>query len=112
VSICLLAGRSLTLGLLAALLVACTRAPAATPPPSPTPTTSPSASPSASPSGSPSGVVVTFRVVDEEYRILITDAEPIAHSRALLAGSVEDGTLAGDRYCPWSAEVIDIQPAD
>lgn len=24
---------------------------------------------------------------------------------------VEDGTLSGDQFCPWSAEVIDIQPA-
>ena len=29
-----------------------------------------------------------------------------------LPSHVEDGTLAGDRYCPWSAEVIDIEPAD
>jgi hypothetical protein len=25
---------------------------------------------------------------------------------------VEDGTLEGDRYCPWGARVIDIQPAE
>jgi hypothetical protein len=24
---------------------------------------------------------------------------------------VEDGTLSGDRFCPWSAEVIAIEPA-
>ena len=27
-----------------------------------------------------------------------------------LPSHVEDGTLAGDRYCPWGAEVIDIEP--
>jgi hypothetical protein len=29
-----------------------------------------------------------------------------------LPSHVEDGTLAGDRFCPWGAEVIDIVPAD
>lgn len=123
-----------------------------------TPSPAPSASPSGSPSGSPSaGVVVTFKVVEEEYRILLTDATLIAHAQALLAGGtemripsglivrgepgvnapwswhidpdslefadmtmevcdglpshIEDGTLAGDRFCPWSAEVVAIEPA-
>lgn len=101
--------------------------------------------------------MVTFRVVEEEYRILLTDADLIAHAQALLAGGdegripsglivrgdpgvnapwswhidpdslefadmtmevcdglpshVEDGTLSGDRFCPWSAEVVAIEPA-
>jgi hypothetical protein len=28
-----------------------------------------------------------------------------------LPSHVEDGTLSGDRYCPWSAEVMSIDPA-
>ena len=28
-----------------------------------------------------------------------------------LPSHVEDGTLEGDRYCPWGAEVVDIEPA-
>lgn len=28
-----------------------------------------------------------------------------------LPSYVEEGSLTGDRFCPWSAEVIDIQPA-
>jgi hypothetical protein len=99
--------------------------------------------------------VVTFRVGDEEYRILLTDPADIEIARRLLAGEeapripngiivrgddggvntgfswhidpetvefaemtievcdglpsfVEAGTLTGDRFCPWSAEVIAI----
>lgn len=114
------------------------------------------ATPSPSPSPSPgAGVVVTFRVNDEQYRILLTDPADIAIARKLLAGEeapripngvivrdgdggvntgwgwhidpesvefadmttevcdglpsfVEDGTLTGDRFCPWTAEVIAI----
>lgn len=29
-----------------------------------------------------------------------------------LPSFVEDGTLEGERYCPWGAQVIDIQPAE
>lgn len=29
-----------------------------------------------------------------------------------LPSFVEDGTLEGDRFCPWSAEVVDLQPAE
>lgn len=29
-----------------------------------------------------------------------------------LPGHVEDGTLAGDRFCPWSAEVVAVEPLD
>ena len=29
-----------------------------------------------------------------------------------LPSHVQDGTLAGDRYCPWGAEVVDIEPAE
>ncbi len=103
-------------------------------------------------------MVVTFRVVEEQFRLLVTDADQIEHVRELLAGGeegripngvivrgetgvnegwswhidpdslefadmtievcdglpshVEDGTLTSDRYCPWSARVIDVQPAD
>ena len=28
-----------------------------------------------------------------------------------LPSHVEDGTLAGERFCPWSAEVISVEPA-
>ncbi len=28
-----------------------------------------------------------------------------------LPSYVEDGSLSGDRFCPWSAEVIEIEPA-
>jgi hypothetical protein len=109
-----------------------------------------------SPSTPATGVVVTFSVVGEEYRILLTDPADIAIAEQLLAGEeapsipnglivrgtsgvndgwswsidpesvefadmtievcdglpshVEDGTLAGDRYCPWSAEVVAIDP--
>ena len=28
-----------------------------------------------------------------------------------LPSHVEDGTLAGDRYCPWGAEVVAVDPA-
>ena len=28
-----------------------------------------------------------------------------------LPSYVEDGTLSGDRYCPWSAEIVSIEPA-
>jgi hypothetical protein len=102
-------------------------------------------------------VVVTFKVIEEQYRILLTDPDDIAIARRLLAGEeapripnglivrgetgvnvgwswsidpdsvefadmttevcdglpsyVEDGTLSGDRYCPWAAEVTAIEPA-
>lgn len=29
-----------------------------------------------------------------------------------LPSFVEDGSLTGDRFCPWAAEVIEIEPAD
>lgn len=132
--------------------------PAVTPTASPTPMITPAPSPVATPGQSPSGVVVTFRVAEEQFRLLVTDADQIEHVRGLLAGGeegripngvivrgetgvnegwswhidpdslefadmtvevcdglpshVEDGTLTSDRYCPWSARVIDVQPAD
>jgi hypothetical protein len=157
------------LGLIGLLAIACTGAPAptptltSTPSPSATPTATPTIAPTARPTptatASPSGgVVVTFRVEAEQFKVLVTDTELIAHVQALLAGGedgripsglivrgepgvnapwswhidpaslefadvtievcdglpshVEDGTLEGDRYCPWGAEVIDIAPAD
>jgi hypothetical protein len=163
------------------LAAACTTAPAASPSPSPAPTSPPTGAPTASPATEtptpppaatpsplppetappteyPAGsVVVTFRVVAEEFRILLTDPADIEIANSLLAGEeaptipnglivraepgvnapwswhldpesiefadvtmevcdglpshVEDGTLAGDRYCPWSAEVIAVEPA-
>lgn len=129
-----------------------------TPTAPPTPVITPAPSPVATPGQSPSGVVVTFRVAEEQFRLLVTDADQIEHVRGLLAGGddgripngvivrgetgvnegwswhidpdslefadmtvevcdglpshVEDGTLTSDRYCPWSARVIDVQPAD
>jgi hypothetical protein len=121
------------------------------------------AAPSASvaPSGPVTGgpVIVTFEVVDEEYRILITDPNDIAIALQLLAGDplapripnglvvrgddggvntgygwhidpeslefadltieicdgrpsdVEAGSISGDRFCPWEAEVVSVDPA-
>jgi hypothetical protein len=101
-------------------------------------------------------VVVTFEVVDERFRALLTDPADIDSARRLLAGDdvpsipnghvlretgvntgyswsmdpndieladvtvevcdglpsdVEAGTITGDRYCPWSATVVSIEPA-
>ena len=53
--------------------------------PSPAPTAAPSAPASAPPSAA-TGVVVTFQVIDEEYRIELTDAADIEIARRLLAG--------------------------
>ncbi len=144
-----------------ALLAGCAGQPVTSPSPSPgSPSPSPITSPSPSPVTSPSpegAVVVTFRVLDEEYRILLTDPADIDIARRLLAGEeapsipnglivrgdpgvnigyswhidpdsvefadvtmelcdgvpsfVEDGTLEGDRFCPWAARVIEIEPA-
>jgi hypothetical protein len=137
---------------------ACGSAVAPTPDPNPGGGADPTPSPVPTPGKSPSGVVVTFRVVEEQFRLLVTDADQIEHVRELLAGGeegripngvivrgetgvnegwswhidpdslefadmtievcdglpshVEDGTLTSDRYCPWSARVIDVQPAD
>src|SRR5688572_13110874 len=139
---------------LALLLAACSTA-APTPSPSPVPTPSPSPAPTPTPD---SGfVVVTFQVIAEQYRILLTDPADIAIAQRLLAGDdtapripnglivrdetsvnegwswsidpdslefadmttevcdglpsyVEDGSLSGDYFCPWSAEIIAIDP--
>jgi hypothetical protein len=135
---------------LALLLTACSTA---APTPSPTPTPTPTATPSPSPNLGLA--VVTFRVGDEVYRILITDPADLAIAQRLLAGDdtapripnglivrgessvnegwswsidpeslefadmttevcdglpsyVEDGSLTGDYFCPWSAEVADV----
>jgi hypothetical protein len=101
-------------------------------------------------------VVVTFEVVDERFRALLTEPADIDIARRLLAGDdvpsipngrvlretgintgfswsldpndfefadvtvevcdglpsdVEAGTILGDRYCPWSATVVAIDPA-
>ena len=108
-------------------------------------------------SASPSGpVVVTFEVVDERFKALLTDPADIDIARRLLAGEdvpsipngrvlretgvnegygwsldsndfefadvtvevcdglpsdVETGVVTGDRYCPWSAVVLAVDPA-
>jgi len=101
-------------------------------------------------------IVVTFEVVDERFKALLTDPADIAIARRLLAGEdapsipngriiretgvnagyswsldpndiefadvtveecdglpsdVETAVVAGDRYCPWAATVIGIDPA-
>ena len=111
----------------------------------------------ASPSTDPSSpIVVTFEVVDERFKVLLTDPADIRTARRLLDGEdapsipngrivretgvnegyswsldpadlefaeltvevcdglpsdVELGVISGERYCPWSAVVIDIEPA-
>jgi len=108
-------------------------------------------------SGPPSGpVVVTFEVVDERFKALLTEPADIDTARRLLGGEdvpsipngrvlretgvnegyswsmdpndiefvgvtievcdglpsdVEDGVISGDRYCPWSAAVVAVEPA-
>ena len=126
--------------------------------PSQSPPIAVSPTPAAS-SPSATGAIVTIRVVDEEYRILLTDEEAIATAEELAAGErdplipvgtivrtddggvntgyswhidpatfewaevtievcdgrpsfVEDGTLTGDTFCPWSAEVVSVAPAE
>lgn len=102
-------------------------------------------------------VIATFEVVDEAYRILLTDPADIAVARRLLAGTeapsipnglvlrgdsgvndgytwsidpddvefadstievcdglpsdVEAGVITSDRYCPWSATLVGLEPA-
>jgi len=75
-------------------------------------------------------VVVTFEVVDERYKVLLTQAADIQTARQLLDGadvpSIPNGRIVhecdglpsdvetgvtGDRYCPWAATVIGIDPA-
>lgn len=108
-------------------------------------------------SASPSApVVVTFEVVDERFRVLLTEPADIDTARRLLAGEdvpsipngrvvretgvnegyswsldpndiefadftvevcdglpsdVETGVVTDDRYCPWSAVVLAVEPA-
>jgi hypothetical protein len=106
----------------------------------------------------PTGAIVTLRVGDEEYRVLLTEEDDILTAEELAAGDlgplipvgtvvrtddggvntgygwhidpasfewaeltmevcdgrpsyVEDGTLSGDTFCPWSAEVVSVEPA-
>jgi len=157
-----------------------TFAPEATPTLSPKPTLPPTAPPSASPratrtsvpttpttvasatpvaSAYPAGsVIATFKVGDEEFRVLVVDPENVAIAQKLLAGKeappipngvvvrgdpsvnvgytwhidpatlefadmttevcdgkpsfVEAGQITGDRFCPWSAKVVDLEPAN
>jgi hypothetical protein len=101
-------------------------------------------------------VIVTFEVVDESFKALLTDPADIDTARRLLDGEdvpsipngrvlretgvnegyswsldpndiefaevtievcdglpsdVEAGTISGDRYCPWSAVVVEVAPA-
>jgi len=62
------------------------------PGPSPVPSAAPSASPAPSAS---TGVVVTFRVIDEEYRIELTDPADVVIARKLLRGEVAPGIPSG-----------------
>ncbi len=108
-------------------------------------------------SGGPSDpVVVTFEVVEERFKALLTEPADIDTARRLLAGEdvpsipngrvvretgvnvgfswsldpndiefaevtvevcdglpsdVENGVVTGDRYCPWSAVVLAVEPA-
>jgi hypothetical protein len=108
-------------------------------------------------SGNPTDpVVVTFEVVDERFRALLTDPADIDIARRLLAvedvpsipngrvvretgvnegyswsldpndfefaevtievcdglpSDVETNVISGDRYCPWSAVVLAVEPA-
>jgi hypothetical protein len=106
--------------------------------------------------GADEPVIVTFEVVDERYKVLLTEPADIDTARRLLAGEnvpsipngrvvretgvnegyswsidpndvefgdvtievcdglpsdVEMGIVTGDRYCPWSAIVLGIEPA-
>lgn len=143
----------LALATLAVVLAACSGA--ASPSPSPSPTPNPTPTPVPSPSSG--AIVVTIKVVGEQFKVRLTDPADIAIARDLLAGTgiatipngrivrgaadvntgftwhldpadfewaemttevcdglpsfVEDGSLTGDRFCPWSAEVIAIDPA-
>jgi hypothetical protein len=59
------------------------------------PSPSPGHSPAPSASPAPTGVVVTFRVVDQEYRIELTDPADIEIARKLLRGEVAPGIPNG-----------------
>ena len=106
--------------------------------------------------GADAPVIVTFEVVDERYKVFLTDPADIDTARRLLAGEdvpsipngrviretgvnegyswsidpndiefadvtievcdglpsdVEMGVVTGDRYCPWSAVVLGVEPA-
>jgi hypothetical protein len=106
--------------------------------------------------GSSGPVVVTFEVVEERFKALLTEPADIDTARRLLAGEdvpsipngrvvrdtgvnegyswsldpndiefaevtvevcdglpsdVENGVVTGDRYCPWSAVVLAVEPA-
>ena len=64
----------------------------ANPSPSPSPAPSPSAAPSPS---SSAGLVVTFRVVDQEYKIEVTDPADAEIARKLLRGEAAPGIPNG-----------------
>ncbi|HSL76220.1 MAG TPA: hypothetical protein VK867_04700 [Candidatus Limnocylindrales bacterium] len=110
----------------------------------------------ATPPAADAPVIVTFEVVDERYKVLLTEPADIDTARRLLAGEdvpsipngrivretgvnegygwsidpndiefgdvtievcdglpsdVEMGIVTGDRYCPWSAVVLGVEPA-
>ena len=102
---------------LALLLVACS---AAAPTPSPTPTPAPSPTPSPTPR---LGIgEVTFRVGEEEYRILITDVADLEIAQRLLAGDetapgipngliVRDDTSVNEGWS-WSIDPDSLEFAD
>ena len=124
-------------------------------PATPTPAAAPTPAASAYPPGS---VIVTFKVTNEKYRVLVTDPANIAIAQKLLAGKeapripngvvvrgdpsvntgwswhidpdtlefadmttevcdgkpsfVEANAISGNRFCPWSAKVVAIEPAN
>jgi hypothetical protein len=98
--------------------VGCTSA-APTPSPSPTPALSPSPAPSLTPGNG--SVVVTFQVVGERYRILLTDPADIAIAEKLLAGEeapripnglIVRGETSVNEGWSWSIDPESVEFAD
>jgi hypothetical protein len=126
---------------------------------SPAPTTTPRRSQTPAPTNYPDGsVIVTFKVLNEKYRILVTNPDNIAIVEALLVGDpapsipnglvvrgdtsvnkgwswhidpdslefadvttevcdgkpsyVEQDIITSDYFCPWSAQVVAVVPAN
>jgi hypothetical protein len=66
------------------------------------------------PSAPSGGAVVTFQVVDETFRVALTQAEQVAAARAARDGGparIPNGRVAfgGGRFCPWSAAILRIE---
>jgi hypothetical protein len=135
----LLATRLILLPLLVLAVTSCSgtaspsrdASPSVTQSPEPTPTATASATGEPTPTASPTAtkpsasgpVVVTFRVADEqEYRVLLTDADDIAIARQLLAGEeapripngrvVRDGDGGVNAGYGWHIDPEDVEFAD